>query len=67
MKIMATCESRHGSATRYYQDTDVVFGLLKTYHADTTKASKAYDRIKLGQTVKVNYQGARVYLRKVSA
>jgi len=67
MKILATCESRSGSASRYYEDTDVVFGLLKTYHADTARASKAYDRIKAGQTVKVCYQGARLYLRKVGA
>lgn len=67
MKIMATCESRSGSATRCYQDTDVVFGLLKTYHADTERAERAYERIKKGETVKVNYMGARLYLRSVGA
>ena len=67
MKILATCESRTGSASRVYEDTDVVFGLLKTHHADTRKAGRDYDRIKAGQTVKVCYQGARLYLRKVGA
>ena len=65
MKILATVQSRKGQASRVYGDTDAVFGMLRMAHKDVTAASKAYDRVKAGETVKFAFQGARVYLRRV--
>lgn len=67
MKILATVQSRQGSASKVYEDTDCVFGMLRMSHKDVDTASKAYSRVQAGETVKFNYQGARVYLRKVGA
>ena len=61
MKIQATIKN----ASRVYEDTDAVFGLLRMSNNDVDKAHKAYKRIKEGQTVKLRYQGASIYLRKI--
>ena len=61
MKIQATIKN----ASRVYEDTDAVFGLLRMSNKDVDKASKCYKRIQKGETVKLRYQGASVYLRKI--
>ena len=66
MRIMATCYSRTGSASKVREDLDTVLALKATL-GDSEKAAKAYSRILRGETVKVSYQGAKVYFRKVGA
>ena len=61
MKIQATIGNTH----RIYGDTDAVFGILRMSNKDVDKANKAYKRIQKGETVKLRYQGASVYLRKI--
>jgi len=61
MRIQATIKN----TSRVYEDTDAVFGLLRMTHKDVDKANKCYKRIKEGQTVKLHYQGASVYLWKI--
>lgn len=61
MRIQATVNN----TTRVYEDTDAVFGLLRMTHKNVDKASKCYNRIQKGETVKLHYQGANVYLRKI--
>lgn len=66
MKIKAVC----GKATRVYGDSDVVMA-IQSMTRDTSKTSRAYERIKKGETVKVNYFDpvqcfqSDVYFRKV--
>ncbi len=67
MKILAVVQSRQGQASKVYEDTDAVFGMLRMSHKDVAVASKAYQRVQAGETVKFNYQGSKVYLRKVGA
>jgi hypothetical protein len=64
MRIMATCYSRTGSASKVREDLDTVLA-LKAAMGDSAKAAKAYSRILQGETVKVSYQGSKVYFRKV--
>ena len=64
MRIMATCYSRTGSASKVREDLDTVLALKATL-GDSDKAAKAYSRILRGETVKLRYMGSSVYLRKI--